>query len=183
MWLIASAARLRRSRGHRTERGQPVFSSRRHCGCPLGQDGVRSVPACSRPGRERCPRRPPPRVPVTALAHHTHWPAARPLHVTSSGQWPAHLRQSFADSDAGPGSRISRPPPPEVMLRHVPFPSPPFSHLHDHVRLTRAAPPPRPVPVIPCGRCKQPTTPLNPCTVFTDYLCATDRQSPCWFVP
>jgi hypothetical protein len=44
--------------------------------------------------------------------------------ATSPGQWPAHLRQILADSDAGPGSRISRPPRPEVTIRHVPIPSP-----------------------------------------------------------
>jgi hypothetical protein len=85
------------------------------------------------------------------------------LLATSSGQWPAHLWQILADSDAGLGSRNSRPPRPEVMLRHVPIPRTlaPFSRLHDHVRLTRAAPPSRPAPVNPCGRCKQPAT-LNP---------------------
>jgi hypothetical protein len=46
------------------------------------------------------------------------------LLATSSGQWPAHLRQILADSDAGPGSRNSRPPRPEVTIRHVPIPSP-----------------------------------------------------------
>jgi len=34
------------------------------------------------------------------------------------------LPQILADSDAGPGSRISRPPRPEVTIRHVPIPSP-----------------------------------------------------------
>ena len=89
--------------------------------------------------------------------------------ATSPGQWPAHLRQILADSDAGPGSRISRPPRPEVTIRHVPIPSPPFSRLHDHDRLTRAASPSR---LCLClAWCKQPA-PLNPCTGFTDYLCA-----------
>ncbi len=31
-----------------------------------------------------------------------------------------------------------------------------FSRMHDHDRLTRAVSPSRPVPIIPCGRCKQP---------------------------
>jgi hypothetical protein len=48
LWRIASAARLRRSRGHRAERGQPVPSARHHCGCSLGQVGVRSGPGPTR---------------------------------------------------------------------------------------------------------------------------------------
>ncbi len=48
VWRIASAARLRRSRGHRTERGQPVLSSRRHCGRSLGPAGIWPVPGPSR---------------------------------------------------------------------------------------------------------------------------------------
>ncbi len=78
----------------------------------------------------------------------------------------------------GPGSRISRPPRPEVTIRHVPNPSTPFSRLHEHDRPTRAASPPRPVPVNPCGRCKHPHSALKPCTGLFDYLCASDLRSP-----
>ena len=52
------------------------------------------------------------------------WASGPTMLATSPGQWPAHLRQILADSDAGPGSRISRPPRPEVTIRHVPIPSP-----------------------------------------------------------
>jgi hypothetical protein len=66
LWRIANAARLRRSRGHRVERGQPVLSARHRCGCSLGQVGVQAVPACSRPGRERCPNCSVPRARASA---------------------------------------------------------------------------------------------------------------------
>jgi hypothetical protein len=123
LWRIASVARLRRSRGHRAERGQPVLSAQHHCGCSPGQVGVRPVPGRSRPGRERCPNWSAPRAPVSTRSPHS-LASGSTLLATSSGQWPAHLRQTLADSDAGPGSRNSRPPRPEVTIRHVPIPSP-----------------------------------------------------------
>ncbi len=59
VWRIASAARLRRSRGHRTERGQLVLSSRHHCGCSPGLAGTEaSCPSRARrgPGHTRSRR-------------------------------------------------------------------------------------------------------------------------------
>jgi hypothetical protein len=42
VWRIASVARLRRSRGYRTERG--LIAGRHHCGCALGQTGGQPEP-------------------------------------------------------------------------------------------------------------------------------------------
>ena len=57
----------------------------------------------------------------------SHYPC-RPLPLASgptmptisSGLWLSLLRQDLADSEAGPGGRISRPPRPGVTLSHVP---------------------------------------------------------------
>ncbi len=60
VWRIASAARLRRPRGLRAERGQSDFSSRHHCGCSLSQAGILPEPgpswarSCTVPGTP-CP--------------------------------------------------------------------------------------------------------------------------------
>jgi hypothetical protein len=88
VWRIASAARLRRPRGHRAERGQLVLSSRHHCGCSLGQAGILPEPG---PSRART-------CAVTAQPATGQWPAHHssgqwPAHY-STGQWPAHHRQA-----------------------------------------------------------------------------------------
>ncbi len=142
LWRIASAARLRRSRGHRTERGQPVLSARHHCGCSLGQVGVRPVPGCSRPGRRRCPNWSAPHASVTAPAHRTHWPAARPcspLHPASGLLTSGRSSQTRMRARAA-GSRDHH----DQRSRYATSRSlAPFSRLHDHDRLTRAASPSR----------------------------------------
>jgi hypothetical protein len=87
LWRIASAARLRRSREHRAERGLPSPSARHHCGCSLGRVGIRTGPGRAGPaerGRGPAKNRP--------GAHTTH-PASGPP-ATHLGQWPAHLRQA-----------------------------------------------------------------------------------------
>jgi hypothetical protein len=90
VWRIASAARLRQSRGHRAERGQPVLPgpSRHHCGCSLGPAGILPEPGPSRAGSYTATTRPA-AGPRTARHAPGQWPA-----LYSSGQWPAHLRQA-----------------------------------------------------------------------------------------
>jgi len=146
-----------------------------HCGCTTGH-AWHTGPG---PGHGQCPGRPTLGAPVAAssTAPSVQRPCQRSLLHPASGPSPfppaGPCRLGW-----GPGSRISRPPRPEVTIRHVTNPSTPFSRLHEHDCLTRAAPPPRPAPVKPCGRCKHPHSALKPCTGLFDYLCALDLRSP-----
>jgi hypothetical protein len=84
LWRIASAARLRRSRGHRTERGQPVLSS-------MEQLRMLSRPSW-RPGRagllEARPRAVTEPVGTVRVSH-----SSRPQHSLASG--PSSARHSI----------------------------------------------------------------------------------------
>ena len=155
-----------------------------HCGCTTGH-AWHTGPG---PGHGQCPGRPTlgASVAASSTAPSVQRPCHRSLLHPASGPSP-YPPAGPCRLGWGPGSRISRPPRPEVTIRHVTNPSTPFSRLHEHDRLTRAAPPPRPAPVKPCGRCKHPHSALKPCTGLFDYLCASDLRSPrlsapqiCW---
>jgi hypothetical protein len=94
----------------------------------------------------------------------SHYPC-RPLPLASgptmptisSGLWLSLLRQDLADSEAGPGGRISRPPRPGVTLSHVPTPSPLPAKSCSRGKCPSVASRtagPAPFPVKPCIRCK-----------------------------
>jgi hypothetical protein len=174
LWRTASAARLRRSRSHRAVRGHPDsismaplwLLSRPSLAYGAQGPGAGGARADRYRARQSQPRPPHPQGNGPPTVRYFTRPAA-----PSPPAGPCRLGW-------GPGSRISRPPRPEVTIRHVTSPSTPFSRLHEHDRLTRAAPPPRPAPVKPCGRCKHPHSALKPCIGLFDYLCASDLRSP-----
>ena len=92
VWRIASVARLHWSRGHWAERGQSV-----RLGTTVDALSAKLASSSCRPTRG-----PVVRGSATTPAHHPNRPVARSPLTLLSGQWPAHVRQNFADSDAGP---------------------------------------------------------------------------------
>ena len=100
VWRIASAARLRRSRGHGLCAATQTPTAWHHCGCSLGQAWYTGPSA-----RARAVPGPTDTVRVShSPAHRSLRATARPPFATSTGQRPPLLRQDLADSDAGPGA-------------------------------------------------------------------------------
>ena len=116
VWQIASVARLRWSRGHWAERGQSV-----RLGATVDALSAKLASSSCRPTRG-----PVVRGSATTPAHHPNRPVARSPLTLLSGQWPAHVRQNFADSDAGPdaGSHGDY----DQRLGHGPIPRPVLAH-------------------------------------------------------
>ncbi len=157
VWRIASAARLCQPR----VTGLSTATQSPNSMAPLwllSRPVRRTGPAGRAEARARAVPGPAGTVGVS------HYPC-RPLPLASgptmptisSGLWLSLLRQDLADSEAGPGGRISRSPRPGVTLSHVPTPSPLPAKSCSRGKCPSVASRtagPAPFPVKPCIRCK-----------------------------